>query len=177
MTIALSVGTEHFPCSTAFAFNFNPNWMLFNNRGNRKGVIRKFTDVIDTKGCILVERTLVHDGECKSEWFIFTGAVMSRGDIPKFWDESRQCHNVDGVWKSLGPLSYRLRFIAVDGMKREPYVIQPFAGASLIDSTVVQSIMEDLRVGCILNWIDRHSAERERGEIAEDILAQRAQRQ
>lgn len=177
MTIALSVGIEHFPCSTTFDFNFNPNWLLFNNRANRKGVINKFTSTVDAKACVLIERTLVINNECKSEWFIFNGARLDRRENPTFWDESRQSHSVDGVWKSLGPMSYRLRFIEIDAMRREPCFTQPYMGASFIDATVIKSVLEDIRVDGILSWIDSHTDMRQREALCGDILRMEGQRQ
>ncbi|ANZ49088.1 hypothetical protein HOV30_gp238 [Erwinia phage Derbicus] len=146
MTIALSVGSEHFKLKTAISFKFNPNWMLFNNRANRKAVISKFTDVIEGGDFVIVERTMVVDGDCTSDSFIFEKAFFKKLPVQDFilWDESKQQHKVDGIWRNIGNVSYRLRYILVTTLHRQRIHTQPFAGASYIDSLVMDTVVKEL---------------------------------
>lgn len=143
MTIALSVGEEHFKCDAELTFDFNPNWLLFNNRATRNAVVHKFVDAIKSPDFVIIERTLVVDGKCQSTCYIFNGAKIDNQKVT-FWDESKQQYWVNGIWLSAAKeLSYRLRYIA-SNKDQKTMTIQPFAGAAFIDSAVMEIVKEYL---------------------------------
>lgn len=146
MTIALSVGQEHFQSDAEIVFDFNPNWLLFNSRATRNAVVHKFVEAIKQPDFVIVERTMVVDGKCQSCYFVFNGGKIE--DIPNqkviFWDETKQQYWVNGIWNSASKeFSYRLRYIS-SNRAQKTFTLQPFAGAAFVDTAVLEIVKEYL---------------------------------